>query len=27
LPELRLLGKHGEVMPNSYASFDHFKTP
>ena len=26
-PELRLLGKHGEVMRNSYASFDHFKTP
>jgi thiamine-monophosphate kinase len=26
-PELRLLGKHGEVMPNSYTSFDHFKTP
>jgi thiamine-monophosphate kinase len=26
-PALRLLGKHGEVMRNSYASFDHFKTP
>jgi len=26
-PALRLLGMHGEVMLNSYASFDHFKTP
>jgi len=27
LPELRLLGSNGQAMLNSYASFDHFKTP
>jgi thiamine-monophosphate kinase len=26
-PELRLLGNNGLAMLNSYASFDHFKTP
>jgi len=26
-PELSLLGSNGQAMLNSYASFDHFKTP
>ncbi len=26
-PRLSLLGSNGQAMPNSFASFDHFKTP
>jgi thiamine-monophosphate kinase len=26
-PDLRLLGANGQAVLNSYASFDHFKTP
>jgi thiamine-monophosphate kinase len=26
-PHLSLLGSNGQAMPNSFASFDHFKTP